>query len=92
MIERVVTLSTLFGLGCILYGAALMLRVVRIHRRGKPAWHLLVSSPAYLDLSAYPPAAVRLAHAARLCWFVGMASLVVAGVLKVLVESQVLNQ
>jgi hypothetical protein len=92
MIEGTITAGILFGVACIVCGAVVMLRFVRVHGSGKPAWHLLISSPAYLDLSAYSPRAVRLARAARFWWLGGMVSLVLAAVVRVLVESQVLTQ
>jgi hypothetical protein len=90
MIEGAITVGVLFGLACIVCGAVLMLRVVRAHGSGRPGWHLLVSSPAHLDLTAYSPRAVRLARAARFWWLAGMVSLFLAAVVKVLGESGVL--
>jgi hypothetical protein len=85
-----ITSGLLVGMSSLAIGATMMLRVVRVRGRGKPVWHLLVASSRDIDLSTYPPRAVQLARAAGLWWRGGMICLAVAGLLKVLVESQLL--
>ena len=70
-----------------LVSAMLAARVARIHDVGRRTWHLLVTTPKTLDLSAYSPEAVRLASMFRACWYVAMGSLLIAATTKILFDA-----
>jgi hypothetical protein len=58
--------------------------IVRVHGGSRRSWHLLVTAPAYLDLSKYPSKAVALSVWFRRCGYVALGSLAVATLVHVL--------
>lgn len=90
MYESTITGAAVLALLCALPATLLILRIARIHGRGRPTWHLLVASPKYLDSSRYPPKAVALSVQLRRWVFLIFVLIALAGVLRVLVASGIL--